>query len=270
MWAAFSVAALLVANTATQTDTPLFVRIVAGGAFATAYVFAWFMPIWFRQRHLRDQNRLLERCRALFLVGARAFEAGDQGSAKRALQTIGKLEAHWRLGNTMLLKVSIAAWAILWGCVIVVVLPFGSICLAHYGWTGQLIAPANLLQELWVATAISLTAPMYALVAYFEPWVNPWVLEDCGKRLSAILRGNRLPEPLSEGSESNLDGLTPGEVLGLGVMFTRKELDVARRKLVKQLHPITWYDAGLKVRTAREMARKRVDAAYEALREEAS
>jgi hypothetical protein len=214
----------------------------------------------------------LERCRALLLVGARALEAGDQGSANRALGTIRRLEAHWRFGNTILIKVSIAAWAILWACVVVVVSPLAGICLAHYGWTGQLIAPANLLQELWIATAISLTAPIYALVGYFKPWVNPWVLEDCGERLSAILHGKRLSEPFSEGSESNvdLDGLTPGEVLGLGVMFTRKELDLARRKLVKQFHPIKWHDAGRRVRTAREMARKRVDAAYEALREEAS
>jgi hypothetical protein len=272
MWAAFSVAALLIVDTATQANTPLLVRIVAGGAFAIAYALAWFIPIWFRHRHLRDQNQLLERCRALLLVGARALEAGEQGSANRALETIRRLEAHWRLGNTMLFKVSLAAWAGLWACVVVFVLPLGAICLAHYGSTGQLIDPANLLLELWVATAISMTAPMYGLVGYFEPWVNPWVLEDCGERLSAILHGKRLSEPFSEGSASNvdLDGLTPGEVLGLGVMFTRKELDLARRKLVKQFHPIKWYDAGLKVRAAREMARKRVDAAYEALREEAS
>jgi len=273
MWAAFSVAALLVVETATlTTNTPLLVRIIAGGAFAIAYALAWFIPIWFRHRHLRDQNQLLERCRALLLVGARALEAGDQGSANRALGTIRRLEAHWRLGNTILLKVSIAVWAVLWACIVIVVLPLGGIGLAHYGWTGQLIGPTNLLQELWVATAISLTAPMYALVSYFEPWVNPWILEDCGARLSAILHGKRLSEPFSEGSERNInvDGLTPGEVLGLGVMFTRKELDLARRNLVKQFHPIKWHDAGLKVRAAREMARKRVDAAYEALREEAS
>ena len=272
MWVAFFIAALWTANTVMQTNVPLHVRIGAGGSFATGYILAWFIPVWFRQRHLREQNHLLERCRALLMVGVGAFEAGDHVSAKRALQVIRRLEARWRLGDSTFFKVSIAAWAILWACIIVVVLPFGGICLIHYGWTGKLIAPGKLLQELWVATAISLTAPLYALIGYFEAWANPWVPENCGERLSVILSGKRSLAPFRDGSKSNfdLDGLTPGEVFGLGVTFTRRELDLARRRLVKELPPDRWHSGGLKMRTAREMALRRVNVAYDALRGEAT
>jgi hypothetical protein len=84
----------------------------------------WF-PVWFRHRHLREQNHLLERCRALLMVGVRAIEAGDHVSAKRALLAIRRLEAHWRLGDSIFFKVSIAAWATLWACIVVVILPLG-------------------------------------------------------------------------------------------------------------------------------------------------
>ena len=272
MWAAFFIAALWVTSTDMQPNTPLLVRFGAGGSFATGYIFAWFIPVWFRQCHLREQNHLLERCRVLLMVGVRAFEAGDHVSAKRALQAIHRLEAHWRLGDSIFFKVSIAAWATLWACIVVVVLPLGGICLIHYAWTGKLIAPENLLQELWVATAISLTAPLYALIGYFQAWVNPWAPGNCGERLAIILSGKRSLEAFGDSCKSNfdLDGLTPGEVFGLGVMFTQKELDLARRKLVKALRPDRWHKGDLKVATAREMALKRVNVAYDALREEAS
>jgi len=272
MWAAIFMAALCFTNTVIQANTPLLVRIGAGGSFATGYILAWFIPVWLRQRHMREQNHLLERCRALLMVGVRAFEAGDHVSAKRALQVIRRLEAHWRLGDSIFFKMSIAAWAILWACIIIVVLPFGGITLIHYGWTRKLIAPENLLQELWVATAISLTAPLYALIGYFEAWANPWVPDNCGARLAAILSGKRSVEPSGDDSKSifDLDGLTPGEVFGLGVTFTRKELDLARRKLVKELRSDRWITGGQKVRTAREMALMRVNVAYDALCREAT
>lgn len=272
MGAAFFIAALWATNTVIQTNVPLQVRIGAGGLFATGYILAWFIPVWFRQRHLREQNHLLERCRALLMVGVGAFETGDHASAKRALQTIRRLEAHWRLGDSTFFKVSIAAWAILWACIIVVVLPFGGICLIHYGWTGKLIAPEKLLQELWVATAISLTAPLYPLIGYFEAWSNPWVPQNCGERLTVMLSGKQSLEAFRDISKSNfdLDGLTPGEVFGLGVTFTRNELDLARRKLIKQLRSGRWHNGGLKQRTAREMALRRVNVAYDALRGEAT
>jgi hypothetical protein len=271
MWAAFFMAAPWVTNTVMQADAPLLVRIGAGGSFAIGYILAWFIPVWLRQRHLREQNHLLERCRALLMVGVSAFETGDHVSAKRALQAIIRLEAHWRLGDATFFKVSIAVWAIIWACIIVVVLPLGGICLIHYGWTGKLLPPEKLWQELWVATAISLTAPLYALIGYFKAWANPWVPENCGERLSAILSGKRALEAFGDSSKTDfdLDGLTPGEVFGLGVTFTRRELDLARRKLVKELRSDRWRNNGLKVRTARELALRRVNVAYDALRGEA-
>jgi hypothetical protein len=98
------------------------------------------------------------------------------------------------------------------------------------------------------------------------------VPQNCGERLTVILSGKQSLEAFRDISKSNfdLDGLTPGEVFGLGVTFTRKELDLARRKLIKELRSGRWHNGGLKQRTAREMALRRVNVAYDALRGEAT
>jgi curved DNA-binding protein CbpA len=55
----------------------------------------------------------------------------------------------------------------------------------------------------------------------------------------------------------------------LGPGFTRRELDAARRRLVRHLHPDHQHGARASVRRAREDALKRINAAYDNLRSEA-
>ncbi|HKZ96108.1 MAG TPA: J domain-containing protein [Hyphomicrobiaceae bacterium] len=57
-------------------------------------------------------------------------------------------------------------------------------------------------------------------------------------------------------------------IFGISLKFTQRELDRARRRLVQELHPDRWHNAGTHERKAREEALKRVNAAYDVLRRE--
>lgn len=61
-------------------------------------------------------------------------------------------------------------------------------------------------------------------------------------------------------------GLSPQEVFGLGPGFMRRELDGARRRLARELHPDRWQQASPRERHRREEALKRVNAAFGVLR----
>ena len=75
-----------------------------------------------------------------------------------------------------------------------------------------------------------------------------------------------MPEPEADEEEPLLDGLSGRQLFGLSPVFSRRNLDRARRHLVKELHPDLWHDAKPSSRRAREEALKRVNAAYDALR----
>lgn len=182
------------------------------GSMALGYVLAWYEPIWFKHRHVKSQNRLLDRCRALLILGSRAIEAGDKTAAERALLRIRRLESLWKLGNAIPLRVSLALWAIAWGVAASVAIRFGGLLVVHYGWTGKLLAVDKVLSELWVAALISGTAPLYALMGYFEAWVNPWAIENCGDRLWQIIYGSRGVEPVPKRKRNDIpefEGMTP-------------------------------------------------------------
>ena len=233
------------------------------------YVIAWYVPIWFRHRHVRAQNRLLDRCRALLIVGSREFEAGDKPAAEAILARIRRLEGLWKLGNAIPFRLSLALWGIAWAIAICVLIRFAGLIVVHYGWTGKILAGEKILSELWIAWAVSMTAPLYALLGYFDAWKNEWAIENCGDRLWQLLYGPRaveLPPESETTSGPNFDGMSAREVFGLGYSFTRRDLDMARRRLVKELHPDRWHSASLRERNAREEALKRVNAAYDTLR----
>lgn len=239
------------------------------GSMALGYVLAWYVPIWFKHRHVKSQNRLLDRCRALLILGSRAIEAGEKVAAERILLRIRRLESLWKLGNAIPFRVGLAFWAIVWGVAASVAIRFAGLLVVHYGWTGNLLAADKVPSELWTAAVISGTAPLYALMGYFEAWVNPWAIENCGDRLWQIIYGSRGVEPLRKPTRNDIpefDGMTPREVFGLGAHFTRSELDKARRHLVRELHPDRWHSATPEELKGREEALKRVNAAYDALR----
>lgn len=239
------------------------------GSMALGYVIAWYVPIWFKHRHVVAQNRLLDRCRALLILGARASEGGDKPGAEAVLARIRRLERLWKLGNAIPFRLSLALWGIAWAIAICVLIRFAGLIVVHYGWTGKLLEGDKILSELGIAGAISMTAPLYALIGYFEAWKNEWAIENCGDRLWQLLYGPRAielpPEPEKAGVPS-FDGMSAREVFGLGHSFSRRDLDKSRHRLVKELHPDRWHNAGPRERNAREEALKRVNAAYDALR----
>jgi hypothetical protein len=118
---------------------------------------------------------------------------------------------------------------------------------------------------------ISLPAFLHAFIAYFETWTNPHAIENCGDRLWQMLHGPKDLELKPETIKSDtsvFDGMTPREVFGLGFGFTRRQLDLSRRRLVQALHPDRWHNAPVAERKAREEALKRVNVAYDVLRRE--
>lgn len=238
-------------------------------SMALGYILAWYVPIWFKHRHVKSQNRLLDRCRALLILGSRAMEAGDKGGAEQILTRIRRLELVWRLGAAISLRVSLALWAIAWGVAISIGIRFLGGLVVQYGWSGKVMTGSQMVSELQLVAMISITAPMYALMGYFEAWRNPWAIDNCGDRLWQIIYGSRAVEIAPEEERIDVpsfDGMTPHQVFGVGPSFTRRELDQARRKLVQELHPDRWHHASTKERKAREEALKRVNAAYDTLK----
>ena len=269
MWPAFFIAALWATNTVMQTNVPLHVRIGAGGSFATGYLLAWFIPVWFRQRHVRNRTTCWN---AAVLCSWSELEPSRQVIMYRQKGRC-KPSADWR-------HTGVWVTPLLQGGHCSMGSPPGLHHRCRFAFRGNMSHP---LWMDWKADRAGKTSAGAmgcdrnkldgAAVRFdrlFRDVGKPVGAENCGERLSVILSGKRSLEAFRDGSKSNfdLDGLTPGEVFGLGVTFTRKELDLARRKLVKELR--RWHYGRLKMRTAREMALRRVNVAYDALRGEAA
>lgn len=255
---------------ALPSTTPMPVRIGASGAIALGYLLPWVVPPWFKRRHVRDQNRLLDRCRALLILGSRAHSEGNKSAALDVLDRIRRLERLWHFGNTLCFRIALAMWAAGSAVTLCICVRFAGFLTMHYGNTGQFMTDENVLSDLWIAVVLSATAIIHALASYFESWVNPWAIDNCGDRLSKFIFGSRTlaVAPESGTDVPNFDGLSAREVFGLSVMFTRHDLDRARRHLVAVLHPDRWQQASFLERHLREEALKRVNAAYDSLRRE--
>ena len=252
-------------------STPLLVRISSGGSMALGYIVTWLIPIWIKHRHIKSQNRLLDRCRSLLIIGSRAFAAGNNPAAEAGLRRIRRLETLWRLGNSLPIRVSLAIWAIGSAIAMCTAIRFTGLLVTRYGWTGRMVAPEEILGELAIAWAISAMALLHALTSYFEQWSNPWLIENCGDRLWQLMYGPRQVEMARDPSRLDIpdfDGMSPREVFGLPPDFTRRDLDAARRRLVLILHPDRWHHADARDRLVREESLKRVNVAYDILRQQ--
>jgi hypothetical protein len=233
------------------------------------YVLSWYVPRSLKNRHVKAQNRLLERCRALLLLGSRALESGNKLAAEQILKRIERLESLWHLGHSIPFRTSLAIWAVAWGLIACVLIRFAGVLIVQYGWSSKLVAWESLPSELWLMVLVSLTAVLHALSGYFEDWVDPWAVENCGARLRQHIYGPRGLGVVPETEKSTLpdfDGLSPREIFGLGPSFTRRDLDRKRRRMVQELHPDRWHNASGHERKTREETLKRVNAAYDVLR----
>ncbi|MGD9671492.1 MAG: J domain-containing protein [Hyphomicrobiaceae bacterium] len=250
-------------------DEPEIHMRIGLASYAAGIGLAWYVPIWLTHRHVGAQNRLLDRCRALLLIATKAVEAGDRDSAEAILALIRRLEWLWWYGDAAAFRVALALWAIVWAVIACILIRLAGHIVLQVGWTGQ-VPPGNaMLQELGIAVAVSMCAPLHALIGYCEAWKNPWAIENCGDRLWQMLYGPRsidLPRNPKAKRAPKFSNLTPQQIFGLGPDFTRHELDQARRKLALELHPDRWHNSSPQERHAREEALKRVNAANDVLR----
>jgi hypothetical protein len=235
---------------------------------ALSFLVAGFVPIWLRHRHVRAQNRLLEKCRVLLLAASQALARGDRTTASSILVRIQRLERLWRYGDSVLFRASLLLWAVGTAVALCVLTrTLGLLARDHFWGTGPLTAP-QIEEHLIVAAALSLLGPLEAVLGYCQAWRQPWAIDNCGERLWQMLHG---PSALlrAEGAGEvppSFDGLSPLEIFGLGPAHTLRELDAARRRLVWDLHPDRHPKMQPSERHAREQALKRVNAAYDILR----
>jgi hypothetical protein len=235
---------------------------------ALSFLVAGFVPIWLRHRHVRAQNRLLERCRVLFMAASQALARGDRATALSILLRIQRLERLWRFGNSVLFRASLLLWAVGTALVLCVLTrTLGLLARDHFWGTGPLTAQ-QIQEHLVVVAAISLMAPLEAVGSYCAAWRQPWAIDNCGERLWQLLHGPRgltLADPVAETAPC-FEGLSPRVIFGLGSTYTLRELDTARRRLVWDLHPDRHPRMPSSERQAREQALKQVNAAYDILR----
>ena len=209
---------------------------LALGVFALGFVVAWYVPVWLKHQHVNSQNRLLDRCRALLILGSRAFEADDKAGAEKILSRIRRLEWLWHFGNALPFRISLAVWVVAWGIAACLSVRFLGFSVARYEHFGEVMTAGKFISELPFTVGISVWAPLYALAGYFNNWTNPWAIDNCGDRLWHLMFGPRAVDIAPEEVKidvPNFDGLTSREVFGLSQRVTRSELDKVRRRLVR-------------------------------------
>jgi hypothetical protein len=80
--------------------------------FVGSIASAIFVPAAMKRAHVRSQNRLLDRCRALYVLAVQAVEFANEATARSYLARIRRIEARWRFGNRNFFRVAFAFWAI--------------------------------------------------------------------------------------------------------------------------------------------------------------
>ena len=240
-------------------------------AFIGSFAFVLIVPSWVRRAHVRAQNSLLDRCRALYMLGEAALQAGERGKAKNVLDRIRRIEARWRYGNSRVYRVAKAMYAIALGIMGYVVLRYGILYLYMATKTaGPMALPGPLLPDHMLYLLVG-AATLHAVLSYCGESADPWTIDDCGDRLQRLLDAGVAIEvvPLRARRSPPKDGLSPREIFALGPHFTRRELDQARRRLARELHPDRRQGDEEAGRRNAEEAMKRVNAAYDLIRGEA-
>ncbi len=241
----------------------LFFSVLVG-----SYFIAYLVPGWMKRRHVRRQNRLLDRCRAYFMAASNSINDGDYDTANDYLKRIRRLEWRWHLRSNGLYRLLLAVWAVIAGAFASVVVRWGL-------FAGFAIAEGTLTFSAWISNFTSMIevflllgafACLHALPGYLNDWTDPDIIDNCGDRLDRMINARGVAEaPEAEWSGDALDGLSAREILGVGYTFTKRQLNAARRRLARELHPDFLQNASGAVRRAHEEALKRVNAAYDEL-----
>lgn len=229
-------------------------------------------PVCVAARHKHRQDKLLDRIRAVFVLSTTNLSQEREGQARKGLRQIRRLERRWRYGASYPYRLALLSSVILTNVGIALVYLVG---MAHLN--SQTHNHDQPLREtlrnhwespfLW-ALAIGM-AVMVALprsIDAFRITARQWA-EFYGDRLEAILRAGRGVDaaPQHEGPDLPQEGASALELLGLNPGFTKQELRKAWLRLARELHPDRWSAAGDGVRSMKEAALKRVNAARDEL-----
>ncbi len=241
-----------------MSDLQLGITILVGwfGGIASAFAIPWLI----KSRHIARQNLLIEECRTRFILAVQHLADNDEPAARVLLDEIRAFEARWKWADSITSKVALGGFAIL----------FGTLSGAALRWAPFAVMaiekgkPLDLVNLAWVA---GLSA-MHTLFSYFTDWHSPWIVDDCGDRLEALLNAGRGVAAFSKKTKRGRlkDGLAAREVFGLELVFSQKQLSAARRRLAAQYHPDRWQAAPPGAAKAAEEAMKRINAAYDQLK----
>lgn len=235
--------------------------------FVASIAFAWMVPAATKRAHVRRQNRMLDRCRALYVVALQVIELSDEDGAHACLARIQRIEARWRYGGSPLFRLVLALWSIGLAAVGYTVLRALSLLPMEHR-TPTLEDLRRFTESAPIVLMIGAAGSLHALNSYLGAWTDWRLVDDCGDRPERILNAGRdiAMAPKTSRRRSHVGDLSTEQMFGLGSDFTRRQLDAARRKLVRKLHPDLWQHASPAVRRSQEEALKRVNAAYDQLR----
>lgn len=226
-------------------------------------------PLYVMGRHRRRQDRILDKIRAHYIFGTTSLMAGHDWSAGRRLKIIRNLEAHWRLGASRPMRVALLSYVLVTNTGLAFAGQVFSQHLGHYPKSKSLMDTLQLLWGTpWLLALVAGVAVLFSFPAFRDAsqiHSRPWS-EFYGDRLQQALNaGSGLAAaPQWEGPDLPKN-VTARELLGLNVSFTKAELRQAWLRLARQLHPDRWTSSGSDVRTMKEAALKRVNAARDEL-----
>lgn len=239
----------------------------------TGYVVCFFgafvWPLLVMGRLRRQQDHLLDKIRAQYVIATTLLMGGDVPQARERLAVIRALEAHWRLGAHPVIRYAHIAYA--------AVTNFG------IAFTGQLFhyhiqstqKPSSFGDTvrfmfdtpsvLWTGVAVALVFSLIALPDAMRVHGRAWS-EFYGDNLDAALKAGRGVERAEHHDLPPIpEGISARELLGLSPGFTKAQLRAAWLRLARELHPDRWSSAGPAVGKMKEAAQKRVNAARDEL-----
>lgn len=230
-------------------------------------MFMW--PLFVMSRYRRQQDRLLKRIRAHYVYALTLLTGGDEAEARQKLSTIRKLEKHWHLGASPVIRYAHIAYAAV-----------TNLCIAfpgqvfHYH-TNSHHSPASFGDTVrYMLETPSVLAITLGVCAFFTLFALPDAMrvlgaawsEFYGDKLEAALKAGRGVERAEHHDLPPLPtGVTARELLGLSPGFTKAQLRAAWLRLARELHPDRWSAAGPAVRKMKEAALQRVNAARDEL-----
>ena len=245
------------------SNVPINLGYVAG----TLGLAVW--PLYVMGRHRRRQDKVLDSIRALYLLAIGDLMTGRGRAAKRRLQKIRSLERHWRFGASYLFRTVLFGYVVVSNFVLATIGQFlGYHMNSPFHPRGLSDTWAMWLHAPWMFVVAGLAALFFSLPSALDTThikSRPWS-EFYGDRLKAALEAGRgINEAPQHDGPYLPEGVTARELLGLSPNFTKAELRQAWLRLARQLHPDHWSASGDRVRSMKEAALKRVNAARDEL-----